>query len=97
MDIMNLIPSGKKNAKSAAQLAEELHTSKRAVRALVHNARRDGTLICSGNDGYWTSEDPGDLMATYHRMKSGAVKQLAVLKQIRRKLREAGTDLAELR
>lgn len=93
---MELLPTGKENAKNAAQLARELYVDERAVRDLIHRARLAGNLICSGNAGYWVSDDPADLMATYQRMKSGAVKQLAALKQIRRRLREAGIDPAEL-
>lgn len=96
-NIMDLIPSGKKNAKCAAQLAAEAGLNERAVRDLIHRARLAGNIICSGNAGYWTSDETGDLMETYRRIKKSAVKQLAALKQIRRRLREAGTDPAELR
>ena len=51
MDIIDLIPYGKKNAISNEELAIRLNTDKRMARKIVHQARVKGANICSTCEG----------------------------------------------
>lgn len=51
MNIVNYIPYGIKNAVSQEELASVLKCDKRAVRAMVYNARAKGAVICSTCEG----------------------------------------------
>lgn len=54
--ITDHIPDGKKNAQPMSYIAKITGANKREVRKAVEMARADGSLICSGNRGYWMPE-----------------------------------------
>lgn len=85
-----LLP-GRANAKTAAQLLEEMgmevtENTKRYPRLLSEHALRYGILICSGQAGYWLAADLEDIAepvaiaesngASYYR-KAALIKALA--------------------
>lgn len=54
--IIDHIPEGQKNAQSMTYIAKIMGVDRREVRKAVENARASGSLICSGNKGYWMPE-----------------------------------------
>lgn len=88
INIVELIPEGKENAKRAFRLAEELHMDERTVRSMIHEARRNGFLILSGDAGYWRSDNLSELKQFYKRMRAMGIGTLAAAKTARLKIRE---------
>ena len=63
MKISDFIPKGRENAVSMSDLALQLHTDKRTVRALILAARMRGEPICSTCEergGYYLSTDASE-------------------------------------
>ena len=81
IDILSVIPTGRENAISMREIADLLDLdSTRPVRKLINEARTDGTLICSGDNGYWLPESLEEVRDSYNRSRSMALSILASLK-----------------
>lgn len=73
---MSAIPTGRANAKSAKQLAQDWGTSTRGVRAIVSELRETGERICSCDEGYWEAECIEEMLDTVKRIRTHALKEL---------------------
>lgn len=60
--------SSKERAIKAEKLSTLFNTTKRGVRLIVTELRKDSHPICSGNEGYWYSTDLDDLDKTIIRL-----------------------------
>lgn len=94
-DIENLIPKGKANKISMAQLCNKTGKGKRFVSEMISNARVRGTLIISDrNGGGYYQPDPADpdfraqLLDYYHTSKKKAKTILRGLRETKRILNE---------
>ena len=71
MNILEFIPTGINNAVSMADLAVITRTDLRTVRRMVHNARKNGAVICSTCDndsgGYYIPRDVAEAVPYYKR------------------------------
>lgn len=65
--IAALIPHGRRNAISRAELAAAMQTSDRMMRKAVSEAKRQGVMICNDGEGYYQTEELGDLYRQYRR------------------------------
>lgn len=50
MNILDIIPFGRNNSISTAELAKLLQADQRTVRATISRLRREGYIICSNSD-----------------------------------------------
>lgn len=83
-----VIPTGKDNAKHQKELADIMGVSTYTFKKYVQNARRKGVNICSGNDGYWITENEAELKAFNNMLKKQALTRLKTTKPIRDSLKE---------
>ena len=88
--ILPHIGKGKKNAVCRRKIASVLETSKRNISQLVLNARLDGYIIASDNDGYYIPETDEELQSYYKMHRKRAVMALASLKAPRKELVRRG-------
>ncbi len=90
MDVIELIPYGRKNAVSQGDLATLCSTDKRTIRKAVECARRQGVPICSDNSGYYFPEDAEEarhyVQMQKHRIRTAAI----VLQPVEKYIREHG-------
>lgn len=86
MKISDFIPSGIENAISMEELAIRTHSSVRAVRQMVHNARLAGELICStcdgDNGGYYLPKNAAEAIPYYRQQLSRINSAVAALSAI---------------
>lgn len=78
-EILDLIPSGHKNAVTTQYLATLLDTDRRHVRSMIENARINGKIIAGTNDGLFIPETEEELREYVSRSYShikGSVKSL---------------------
>lgn len=91
--ILSLLGEGKKNARSAAELAALVGTDERNIRKAISAARIGGALICSGVPGYWLPGSRAELVECYKKIHSQAVSTLAALQPMGEALnREQGAN-----
>ena len=83
-----VIPKGKDNAKHQKELADIMGVSTYIFKKYVQNARRKGMNICSGNEGYWITENEAELKAFNNMLKKQALTRLKTTKPIRDSLKE---------
>lgn len=90
MNIVDLIPIGKANAVTRAQLCALTGLSDRAVRKLIEIARIEGEIIINAQDGagYYVSDDPVDIRRQMATNRSRAMSILRQQKYLRRRLAE---------
>ena len=86
--ITDFVPYGKAKAVKMSELAAAMHTSEREVRKIIHDARCNGAVICSDNDGYCISETQKDLLPYYSVARKRSISGLKSLKAAKRKLEE---------
>lgn len=75
--LMSKIPTGRDNAIHARDLANLMGVDKRVLREMINNARDNGELICTGNEGVWLPENESEVRESYNRQRHMA---LAILK-----------------
>ena len=95
MQILDLIPIGKKNAVTREQLMEITGQSDRKNRQMIENARAEGEIICNDQDGkgYYL---PETLEEVYRAYKQGHSRAMSILKQqktMRKVLKDAGYEI----
>lgn len=90
MNIVDLIPTGKANAVTRAQLCALTGLSDRAVRKLIEIARIEGEIIINAQDGagYYVSDNPEDIRRQMATNRSRAMSILRQQKYLRRRLAE---------
>lgn len=88
--IAALIPHGRRNAISRAELAAAMQTSDRMMRKAVSEAKRQGVMICNDGGGYYQTEELGDLYRQYKRDTARAMSILKARKPMRDVLKAAG-------
>lgn len=78
VNIIALIPTGKKNAVHLDVLAQIADLHPRAVKKIIKNARRSGAPILSGIEGYWigTKEEQAQFL---QMMKKQALARLKTI------------------
>lgn len=59
-----------RDAIQAGELAGVFGTDKRGIRNMVNFLRSSGMPICSGQSGYWYSDDPADIQKTIDTMSA---------------------------
>lgn len=93
MNILDLIPFGRENSISTAELARLLQAEQRTVRATVSRLRRQGFIICSNSDssigrtGYFQPVSKEEL-ETFVRIETLRINtHRAAIKSARKKLK----------
>ena len=77
-------------------LARALGESERETRKHVTNARIAGEIIASDSEGYFIPTGAAEIAAYYRRHRKRAMTTLKSLKAVRRALRAAGVDVAQI-
>lgn len=78
--LLDLIPSGERNAVSMHYLASILTVDEREVRRLIESARRDGLIIATCEEGYFIPETMSELMRyrnTHLKRINSAIRALS--------------------
>jgi hypothetical protein len=90
MNIVDLIPTGKANAITRAQLCALTGLRDRAVRKLIEIARIEGAIILNAQDGagYYISDNPIDIRRQIAQNNSRAMAILKQQKCLRNRLAE---------
>lgn len=88
--IAALIPHGRRNAISRAELAAAMQTTDRKMRKAVSEAKTQGVMICNDGDGYYQSDELSDLWRQYRRETARAMSILKARKPMREVLKAAG-------
>ncbi len=86
--LMEHIPLGEANAKPMEQLASELGVNTRALRHMISDARFDGCVIASGDNGYFQPVTVPELKEYLNRRTHAARFTFATLKPVRQRLKE---------
>ena len=91
-DLLGFISVGRENAISLTDLSNLSGISPREVKRQIMFARKDGIIVCSGDEGYFKPENLAELADYYKRFHSSAITTLSCLKATRRELRRNGID-----
>lgn len=85
----------KEGAMSRTELCAALNMPDRQVRELIEQARREGAIIINDGQGqgYYLSNDIGEIKRQYKTDKSRALSVLYRLKTMRGMLKDAGVDV----
>lgn len=86
--ILNILQKGENNAKSLTELRHIVGGTERDIHRLIESLRRNGSVICSSEKGYFLPETEGELRAYVHKEHSRA-------KSIFRNTRAAAVALAK--
>ena len=86
--LIDLLPHGKSRAVSMKHLADVFGCTEREVRAMIHRARCDGSIICGDSNGYYLPETREELMRWYRLARKRSLSGLKALKAARQQLRE---------
>ena len=94
MNILSLIPQGKKNAISRNTLRCLADIDDRKMRGLIEQARRNGVIILNLQDGrgYYrpAPDELDDVLRQYKQNDRRAMSILVQQKHLRRALKQAG-------
>lgn len=97
MELIELIPEGRENAISKAQLTEITGLSERSLRLVVAGERRRGRIIltdCSGTKGYYRPTSTSEVLRFIKSMRKRAREVNAVADAVERALmKEVGQDV----
>ena len=86
--IASILSTGEAYAVSRSELAAMLGEHERTVRRAIELMRRNGTVICSSEQGYFYPETCAELKAYIHREESRARQTNSVLTSARALLEE---------
>jgi hypothetical protein len=99
MELIELIPEGRENAISKAQLTEITGLSDRSLRLVVAGERRMGNFVltdCGGTKGYYKPTNSGEVLAFIRSMRKRARETAAIADAVERALmRQVGQDCIE--
>lgn len=76
-------------AVSAGELSTLFNITKRGLRAVVTELRKEHYPVCSSNHGYWYSEDPKDIQKTVARLEAQVINMEKAVKGLNKILQEA--------
>ena len=88
LSIADLLPRGKAQAVSMLHLADYLGCTDREIRAMIHRARCEGSIICGDSSGYYLPETREELIRWYRLAKKRSLSGLKALKAARQQLKE---------
>ena len=90
--LAGMIPSGRENAITRAELACRMGLNDRQMRKVVEDARAEGVIILNRQDGggYYQTDDLDDMMRQYRQDTARALAILKRRKPLRDKLKAAG-------
>lgn len=90
--LAGMIPVGRENAVTRAELACRMGLSDRQMRQAVEDARAEGVIILNRQDGggYYQTDDLDDMMRQYRQDTARALAILKRRKPLRDKLKAAG-------
>lgn len=83
-----VIPIGKKNAIHLKELSEALGVKESVAKKYVQEARRKGSIICSGQVGYWIPESDTEIKSFASEQRKQALSRLKTTKPMRDSLKE---------
>lgn len=83
LDYLREFHSSKESAISAGELSTLFKTTKRGIRTVVTELRKNSYPICSGNEGYWYSTDPEDIQSTVSRLEAQADNMIRAVKGLK--------------
>ena len=89
--ILDMIPEGRENAVSMADLARVLKVEERQIRKIVFDARIDGTVICGTAAGYYKPATEAEIREYIAIAGSRSISGLKALRAARKKLSEMRT------
>ena len=99
MKLIHLIPEGRENAITKAQLTEITGLSERSLRLVVAGERRRGNIIltdCSGTSGYYKPTNSGEVLAFIRSMRKRAKETAVIADAVERALmKEVGQSAFE--
>ena len=88
--IVELLPKGKENAISTADLSKAVGVSNiRELRKLVANERKAGEIIASSNNGYFIPANIREIEEFVHTLDSKARSIMVALQSARKLLKNA--------
>ena len=79
-ELLNLLPTGKKNGIKNEDLQKILNTDKRGVSLQIQRARMNGAVICSGNGGYYLPQNDEEIRDFYNDMRARCLSLLTAIK-----------------
>jgi biotin operon repressor len=83
--LVDFLPTTKEGAVNQSDISDHLGISRRNVRQLVQQARREGYPICSTPyNGYWYSSDPEDLQETIAILNASVMTTMDTISDLRR-------------
>lgn len=88
MNIDKLIPRGAENAVPMVDLAKVSGLSERGVRKTIEQLRRNGSVICSNDNGYYLPDNLLELRDYISRMSKRAETTFLCLQSARALLRK---------
>ncbi len=86
--LTELLGAGRENARKSAELAEELGTDLREVRALAEAARLSGVVVVASGDGLFLAETPEEAEKWLRTAEKKAKTQMKNLRAARKFVRE---------
>lgn len=95
-DLFKWIPLGENNAISMTQLAEKCEIDERTLRHWIFEARKDGTVICSSDLGYFFPADSEELISYFRRAEARERSCAISLHSVRKMIRDLQLDLTEV-
>lgn len=95
-DLFRWIPLGEDKAISMTQLADLCEIDERTLRAWIFQARKDGTVICSSDLGYFFPSDSDELIAYFRRTEARERSCAISLHPVRKLIRDLALDLTEV-
>ncbi len=91
--LLDLIPHGQSNAVGGKNLDNALKCNERTRYLLIEQARKDGAIICSCNEGYYQPETHAEMLTYYETAHAKAITILTTLKATRKALVESGVKV----
>ena len=80
---MSVMPHGAGKARHMRDLSKYFGVDGRTLRQMIENARRDGCIICSSDDGYFIPDTDAEMAAYYRRTMCRVNTTLATLQPIK--------------
>lgn len=82
--VSDVLPCGEENAIRLRQLMAILKLSGRTIRKLIEQERRAGSLICSGENGYFLAADTYEAKKFAQSMRRRATEILKTVEAVER-------------
>lgn len=86
--LLAVIPKGKENAIHLNALSDALGVKESTAKKYVQEARRNGLMICSGQEGYWITDNSDEIRVFETTLHKQAISRLRTTKPMRDTLKE---------